>query len=384
MLIMSRNEWIAQAGGASESGELDLTRLSSYNYHLPESQIAQSPVSPRDSSRLMVIDRKTGKWEHRRFRDLPQYLDQDDLIVANNTQVIRARLLGQRVRAENGQRVLGGRVEFVMLEEKGPGTWEGLMHASAKYVSGLAFQVPTRSGEWVVGTVVRGSAESPSGTVVVEFDRDPIESGAGELPLPHYISRSESSSERETEREDDERNYQTIYSKMRGSAAAPTAGLHFTADVMAEIGKKGTRWEELTLHVGLGTFRPVKTQDIRDHIMHEERYFISREVAQRLTEWKKSRRRITAVGTTSVRTLESAWVGEQLRSGPGRTSIFIYPGGVGFQVVDRLLTNFHLPQSTLLMLVCAFAGRDLTLDAYREAVREGYRFFSYGDAMLIL
>ena len=379
---MSKIEIFPKVEGGDQ---VDPTRLDAYDYHLPDTQIAQSPATPRDSSRLMVVHRKSGTWEHRHFRDLPSYLDQDDLIVANNTQVIRARLLGQRVRHEKGQKILGGRVEFVMLEEKGPKIWEGLMHASAKYLPGLSFQVPTRAGSWIQGTLIRGSAESPSGTVVVQFDQDPIESGAGELPLPHYIMRPVESAEREA----DEKNYQTVYSKVKGSAAAPTAGLHFTQDVLHEIETKGSRWSELTLHVGLGTFRPVKTQDIREHVMHEERYSITPEVAQNITEWKHSGRRIMAVGTTSVRTLESAWtpgisgLGE-LQSGPGRTSIFIYPGGVKFQVVDRLLTNFHLPQSTLLMLVSAFAGRELTLAAYREAVREGYRFFSYGDAMLIL
>ncbi len=360
----------------NDQSQVDETQLDAYDYHLPEQQVAQVPASPRDSSRLMVIDRKKGTWEHRVFRDLPEFLNSSDLIVANNTHVIKARLLGQRVRLEGGQRILGGRVEFVLLEAKGVRTWEGLMHASAKYVPGLMFQVPSPTGE-ITGTVVQGSSESSSGTVVVEFDRDPVQVGAGQLPLPHYIERSAQQA--------DDQNYQTIYSKVQGSAAAPTAGLHFTEKVLSDLRQKGVEWKEVTLHVGLGTFRPVKTQNIFDHVMHEERFEISEQVGRSVSEWKNLGNRVLAIGTTSVRTLESAWVPQMgLRAGPGRTSIFIHPGGHPFQVVDRLLTNFHLPKSTLLMLVSAFAGRELVLAAYREAVREGYRFFSYGDAMLIL
>lgn len=355
-----------------------LTDLASYHFDLPESLIAQDPVFPRDASRLFVLHRKEQRWEHRRFTDLPSYLDSHDRVVANNTRVLKARLLGNRIREEKGQRVVGGRVEFVMLEELSPRVWEGLFHASAKYVAGLKFQIPTPDGHGLHGCIVRSSAESPSGNVIVEFDRDPIESGAGELPLPHYISRSALS--------DDELKYQTVFSKKLGSAAAPTAGLHFTPEVIEAIKNKGVPWNEITLHVGLGTFRPVKEADIRKHIMHEERYEIPTPVAQDVTRWKKEGGRVLAIGTTSVRTLESAWdqEREELRAGSSRTSIFIYPGHHQFRVVDRLLTNFHLPCSTLLMLVSAFAGKDFVLAAYQEAVREKYRFFSYGDAMLIL
>jgi S-adenosylmethionine:tRNA ribosyltransferase-isomerase len=212
---------------------------------------------------------------------------------------------------------------------------------------------------------------------VARFDRDPIESGAGELPLPHYIHRKKPEP-------GDEESYQTLYARQVGSAAAPTAGLHFTDRVMARLREKGVSWEELTLHVGLGTFRPVKDPDISRHVMHEERYEISADVASRITEAKRHGKRILAVGTTSVRTLESAWQEDHLKSGPGRTSIFIRPGMHQWKVVDRLLTNFHLPKSTLLMLVSSFAGRDLVLAAYQDAVKQEYRFFSYGDAMLIL
>lgn len=356
----------------------DLDLLESYDYHLPERLIAQSPVSPRDSSRLFVLHRAEGRWEHRHFRDLPDYLDPQDRVVANNTKVLKARLLGTRLREEKGNWIEGGKVEFVLLEELRPRVWEGLFHASAKYVVGLKFRIPTPDGKGLTGVLVRGSADSPSGTVVAEFDRDPIEAQAGELPLPHYIDR-------ETVK-NDESNYQTVYSKKLGSAAAPTAGLHFTDQVLDKIRAKGIAWDELTLHVGLGTFRPVKEQDIRKHVMHEERFEISPEVANSITQWKKDQKRILAVGTTTVRSLESAWdpQTQALQSGTARTSIFIRPGNFQFQVVDRLLTNFHLPKSTLLMLVSAFAGKDLTMEAYREAVRMEYRFFSYGDAMLVL
>ncbi len=355
--------------------------LDSYDYDLPERLIAQKPAEPRDSSRLLVIHRAEKRWEHRRFTDLPEYLDSNDVMVANNTRVMKARLLGHRLREEktgsDTRWVAGGKVEFVMLEELEPLTWEGLFHASAKYVRGLRFEIPTSDGRGLRGELVRGSAESPSGTVVARFDRDPIESGAGELPLPHYIQR-------EKPEQGDEQNYQTLYARHFGSAAAPTAGLHFTDRVMSRLHERGVGWEELTLHVGLGTFRPVKDPDITKHVMHEERYEISPEAASHITEAKRAGKRVLAVGTTSVRTLESAWQGDHLKSGSARTSIFIRPGVYQWKVVDRLLTNFHLPKSTLLMLVSSFAGRELVLDAYRDAVKQEYRFFSYGDAMLIL
>jgi S-adenosylmethionine:tRNA ribosyltransferase-isomerase len=434
-------------------------RLQDYNFELPEELIAQKPVEPRDASRLLVVDRKSGTWAHRHFRDLSDYLDADDLLVANNTKVLKARLLGNRILKsdelphgqytddgsdappaqfggtslkvgdlKHGGPKLGGKVEFLMLEEKGPRTWDGLFHASAKYVPGVKFQIPTPDGLGIVGTIVKGSAESPSGTIVVEFDRDPVAAGAGELPLPKYIRRSptfiaDPGAGHGATAEDD-KAYQTVYSKELGSAAAPTAGLHFTPELVRRLRDKGVGWEEVTLHVGVGTFRPVKTENIAEHVMHEERYEIKPEVARAIAQAKSQGRRIVAVGTTSVRTLESAvkrggspslgdagsnlgsnvdsihpssganssanssghsgTAGIELNSGFGRTSIFIRPGHFEFQVVDRLITNFHLPQSTLLMLVSTFAGRDLIMAAYKDAVRERYRFFSYGDAMLIL
>jgi S-adenosylmethionine:tRNA ribosyltransferase-isomerase len=344
-------------------------RLSDYDYHLPEELIAQHPVEPRDSSRLLVIDRKTGTWVHKHFRDLGEYFSKGDLLVANNSRVIQARLLGNRL--VEGK--LGGKIEFFMLEEKSPRVWEGLFHASAKYLAGLEFFIPTPDGKGLRGKLIRGSAESPSGSVVAEFDRDPIAAEAGELPLPKYIKHS-------PEKEDAE-SYQTVYSKELGSAAAPTAGLHFTPLLLDQLRAKGVDWAEVTLHVGVGTFRPVKTENIAEHVMHEERFDISLDAAARV---RVHRGHITAVGTTSVRTLESAFREGEVASGVGRTSLFIRPGHFEFQVVNRLITNFHLPKSSLLMLVGAFAGRELILEAYQEAVRQKYRFFSYGDAMLIL
>jgi S-adenosylmethionine:tRNA ribosyltransferase-isomerase len=351
--------------------------IDQYDYKLPEELIAQKSVVPRDASRLLVLDRKKQTIEHKQFTDLPSYLNSGDLIVANNTKVMRARLLGKRVLVEKGKEKIGGNVEFVMLEKKGDRSWEGLFHASGKYVAGFVFDVPVPNQKNLRGTIVKGSAESPHGNVVVEFDRDPNDAGAGIMPLPHYIRRDPDSS--------DEQRYQTVYSKELGSAAAPTAGLHFTPEVIEALKNKKINWQEITLHVGLGTFRPVKTQDIREHKMHEEQYFVDQNVANEVTQAKSEKRKILAVGTTSVRVLESVWDREktQLTSGEGRTSIFIYPG-FQFKVVDRLLTNFHLPKSSLLMLVSAFAGREFVLKAYEEAVAKKYRFFSYGDAMLLL
>jgi S-adenosylmethionine:tRNA ribosyltransferase-isomerase len=358
--------------------------LETYDFVLPEELIAQSPADPRDESRLLVLHRRDQRWEHRRFRDIPEYLDSNDVLVVNNTKVIRARLLGQRLLEVNGRSEEGGRIEFVMLERRddlGARAWEGLFHASAKYVAGLRFRVPTPDGKGLEGELIRGSADSPTGTVVARFDRDPIESGAGEMPLPKYIKRAAGGPQAE-----DEHSYQTVYASNLGSAAAPTAGLHFTNRVIADVRARGVGWEELTLHVGLGTFRPVKDLDLSAHKMHEERFMIDEKVATRISNAKRSGKKILAVGTTSVRTLESAWdsAAKSLKAGSGRTSIFIRPGVHQFQVVDKMLTNFHLPRSTLLMLISAFAGTEFVLDAYKEAVRQKYRFFSYGDSMLIL
>lgn len=355
---------------------MDKFFLSNYDYALPHELIAQCPAQPRDSSRLFVLHRKSGHWEHRFFLDLPEYLDQNDLIVANNSQVFRARLKGRRPST-------GGQVEVLLLKKVGERLWESLLKTSARPAPGFLFEIPLQKEHQAVllGRVVgqvTDKVEANPPLWLIEFDRDPFKEEVGEVPLPPYIKPSLHNSV----------GYQTIYARPScsgGSAAAPTAGLHFSEKVVEAIKKKGVQWSEVTLHVGLGTFLPVKTEDIRDHLMHEEFYDISTSTAQCVTQWKlaSQQARVTAVGTTTLRVLESAWNGS-LREGCRKTSLFIYPGsGHSFQVVDRLLTNFHTPKSSLLMLVCAFAGRELALEAYAEAVREKYRFFSYGDAMLI-
>jgi len=344
--------------------------LSHYDYRLPEHLIAQEPLPLRDASRMLVIHRKERRIEHRYFRDLPEYLDASDLLVANNTRVIQARLLGKRP--------TGGKIEFLLLEKTGDLRWEGMFHAAAKHKPGVTFEIPTPDGKGLRGTLVRGASDSPHGTVEAEFDRDPIESGAGEVPLPPYIHRPEALTDRE--------RYQTVFAKNPGSAAAPTAGLHFTPEVMARLHDQGVGWTEVTLQVGLGTFRPVKDEDVRLHTMHEEAFHIPAAAALQVNDAKHTGKRVMAVGTTVVRTLEAGWdiSSRALREGAGRTDLFIVPDVFEFQVVDRMLTNFHLPKSTLLMLVCAFGGHELVMEAYRQAVDQGYRFFSYGDAMLVL
>lgn len=360
-------------------------QLKSYNFELPKNLIAQEPCEPRDAARLLVVDRKSGSLQHRIFRELSEILDARDLLVVNNTRVFKARLLGHRLpvgqKSGTSRQAIAGKVEFLMLEEVKPLIWEGALHASAKHKPGVLFFVPTPDGVGLIGELIRGASQSPHGTVWVQFNRDPIQSGAGIVPLPPYIQR-------ECVKKDEE-TYQSIYAQETGSAAAPTAGFHFTNCLIKILKQQNIHFEEVTLHVGLGTFRPVKAPDIRMHTMHEERYVISENTAATVTAAKKTGNRIVAVGTTSVRTLESAWAVDGsgtgfLKSGMGRTSLFLHPGHAEFKVIDRLITNFHLPRSTLLMLVCAFAGRDLIFKAYAEAIREKYRFFSYGDAMLIV
>ena len=367
---------------------MNLFDLKTYTYDLPSELIAQRPLEPRDCSRLLVLDRKSGKIEHRIFKDIVEFFGAQDVFVANNTKVIPARFRGHRVLEQTSKGSSGGgAVEFLLLEKKSQENssehvWEGICRSAAKQKKGLLMEFPTPSGQPLIAELISGSIDSVSGTVIARFDRDPVTSGAGEIPLPPYIEeRRQGHSDQK-----DVQDYQTVYAGQLGSAAAPTAGLHFTDTLLSHLKQKGVSWQELTLHVGLGTFRPVKAQDIRQHVMHEERYEISERVANLLSESRAQGKKITAVGTTSLRTLESAYdpVAKKFKSGTSRTSIFLYPGGHKIQSVDHLLTNFHLPESTLLMLVCSFADTDLILRAYREAVRERYRFFSYGDAMLIL
>ena len=342
---------------------INVLSTKSYWYDLPEELIAQTPLQQRDSSRLMVLDRESGEVTHRHFYDIVEYLQPGDCLVMNNSRVLPARLLGHRP--------TGGAVEVLLLRDLGEKRWECLVKPGKKMQVGQS--VSFGNGE-LEATVV---AVQEDGNRVVEFRYEGIFlevlERLGKMPLPPYIRE---------ELQDQER-YQTVYSKETGSAAAPTAGLHFTNDLLDQIRAKGIRTAFVTLHVGLGTFRPVKAETIAEHHMHAELCMISEETAAILNETKRNGGRIICVGTTSCRTLESL-VSEDgsFESKSKWTEIFIYPG-YQFKAMDGLITNFHLPESTLVMLVSAFAGRENVLGAYAEAVKERYRFFSFGDAMFI-
>ena len=336
--------------------------LSDFHYELPADRIAQQPLSPRDHSRLLVLDRQTGDITHRHFYHVPDYLEPGDTLVFNNTRVIPARLLG--VRADTG-----GKVEVFLLNRLNDTDWEALVKPGKRARPGMKITFgPDLSCQILDNTDFGGRV------VRFEFDGvfESILDRLGETPLPPYIHERLADSER----------YQTVYSKEKGSAAAPTAGLHFTDSLLADIAAKGVNLAFVTLHVGLGTFRPVSVENITDHIMHREYYSVSPETADVINKTKEAGKKVVAVGTTSVRTLETAGADGKVKPGSGYTNIFIYPG-YHFRVIDALITNFHLPESTLLMLISAFAGRDLVLQAYETAIQEEYRFFSFGDAMLI-
>jgi S-adenosylmethionine:tRNA ribosyltransferase-isomerase len=305
--------------------------------------------------------------------------------VANNTKVFRARLHGTRVGSN-------GRVEFFSLKKVAERTWEGLMKSSAKIAPGFQFQVGP-SSDPVLGKVIARNDTSAGAIITAEFSRDPIEAGIGEVPLPPYIvaKRAHEQSKIETEASDEIKNYNTVYAKHLGSVAAPTAGRHFTTDLISELKAKGMDWEEITLHVGLGTFKPVTSDDVRQHQMHEEWSEVSPEVAERIAHAKREGRRIISVGTTSTRTLEGRATRDKsgsihLASGPKPIDLFIHPGSAhDWKIVDGILTNFHLPESTLLMMIATFVGDlDFLKSIYQQAIAEKYRFYSYGDAMLIL
>lgn len=335
-----------------------------FYYDLPEELIAQTPREDREHSRLMVLDQKTGEIQHKVFTDILDYLNPGDCLVLNNTRVIPARLYGQRKNS-------GGKIEFLLLKRLENNRWETLVKPGRK----------ARVGDTVVFGEGQLEAEileiGDEGSRIVEFKYEGIFEelleALGEMPLPHYIH----------EKLDDKERYQTVYSKVNGSAAAPTAGLHFTSDLLKEIEAKGIKIAYVTLHVGLGTFRPVKVDNIFEHKMHSEYYHMTQETADIINEAKANGGKVIAVGTTSTRTLESiADENGQVKEQGGWTDIFIYPG-YQFKVVDRLITNFHLPESTLIMLVSALASREHVLSAYEEAVREQYKFFSLGDAMFL-
>lgn len=336
---------------------------SDFYYELPAELIAQSPLLDRASSRLMVLDRKSGDIAHRHFKEIVTYLDEGDCLVINDTKVIPARLIGER---EN----TGARVEILLLKRITEDTWETIVYPGKKARAGDSIVF---GGGLLKCTVTDVVAE---GNRIVQFHYDgifeEILDKLGEMPLPPYI----------TERLADKNRYQTVYAKHEGSAAAPTAGLHFTEDLLNEIKKKGINIASVTLHVGLGTFRPVKADNIFEHKMHSEFCVVEKAQADIINSAKQSGKKVIAVGTTSCRTLESFCENGKLNCGTKETDIFIYPG-YEFKITDGIITNFHLPESTLIMLISAFAGKESILNAYQEAVREKYRFFSFGDGMFI-
>lgn len=340
-------------------------KLSDFYYDLPEELIAQDPLLKRSDSRLMVINRETGEIEHKHFTDVINYLDEGDCLVINDTKVIPARLIG--VKEDTG-----ASIEVLLLKRKDDKTWETLVKPGKKARVGA--RISFGDGK-LIGEVTDIVEE---GNRLVKFTYDGIFEEVldelGQMPLPPYI----------THKLEDKNRYQTVYAKHDGSAAAPTAGLHFTNELLSDIEKKGIKIARVTLHVGLGTFRPVKVDNITDHHMHSEFYIIDENAAEIINETKKNGGRVVSVGTTSTRTLETAAdENGMIKACSGWTDIFIYPG-YKFKCVDRLITNFHLPESTLLMLVSALYDRDKILEAYKIAVEEKYRFFSFGDAMILL
>lgn len=338
--------------------------IKEFYYDLPEELIAQDPLADRSSSRLLTLDKNSGAFSHHVFRDIVDYLNPGDCLVVNNTKVIPARLMGEKEGT-------GAGIEVLLLKRNEGDVWETLVKPGKKARPGARISF---GGGLLVGEVVDIVEE---GNRLIKFEYEgifeEILDQLGQMPLPPYI----------THRLEDKNRYQTVYAKHNGSAAAPTAGLHFTPELLEKIKAKGVKVAQVTLHVGLGTFRPVKVENILDHHMHSEFYMVDEDQAEMINETKRNGGRVICVGTTSCRTLESA-TGEDgiLKAGSGWTEIFIYPG-YKFKILDALITNFHLPESTLLMLISALAGRDNVMAAYEEAVKERYRFFSFGDAMFI-
>ena len=340
-------------------------KTSDFYYELPKELIAQDPLEDRSSSRLMHLDRNTGAVEHRHFRDIREYLKPGDCLVINDTKVIPARLYGRK----EGTDAL---IEILLLKRKENDVWETLVKPGKKCRPGAEISF----GEGILKGKIIEVVEEGNRLIQFEYEGifEEILDRLGEMPLPPYI----------THKLKDKNRYQTVYAKHEGSAAAPTAGLHFTEELLEEIQSMGVRIAHVTLHVGLGTFRPVKVEEVTEHHMHSEFYVVEEEQAALINQTRKQGGRVIAVGTTSCRTLESAASEDgTLKAGSGWTDIFNYPG-YRFKILDGLITNFHLPESTLIMLVSAFAGKEHVLAAYEEAVREKYRFFSFGDAMLIL
>jgi len=343
-------------------------RLSDYDYELPPELIAQQPIEPRDAARLLVLDRRTGRIEHRIFREIGDYLQPGDLLVVNDSRVLPARLFGRRG--------TGGQVELLLLQARGDGRWEALARPARRLRPGEVLTIlPRESG--LAGPAPATILERlEEGRVLVQLPAQVLDAldRYGHVPLPPYIRQALRDPER----------YQTVYARELGSVAAPTAGLHFTPELLERLQRLGVGLARVTLHVGLGTFKPVQVEDVRQHRMHAEWYHVPAETLSAIRSTRERGHRVVAVGTTSARTLES--ISDRLDEPgdlTGWTDLFIVPGH-RWRVVDALITNFHLPRSTLLLLVCSFAGRELIFRAYREAVERGYRFYSFGDATLIL
>jgi len=335
-----------------------------FDYYLPQELIAQKPLEQRDSSRMLVVDRKTGEYKHRHFYNILDYLDEGDCLILNDSRVLPARLYGEREDT-------GSPIEFLLLTRKEQDIWEVILRPGKKAKPGKRFVFGGGKLKAEVIDVVN------DGNRLVRFEYDGLFENVldeiGEMPLPPYI----------TEKLMDKERYQTVYSKVDGSSAAPTAGLHFTNDLLDKVRAKGVKVGFVTLHVGLGTFRPVKADVVEDHKMHSEFYILSQETADIINETKRNGKSVIAVGTTTCRTLESVARCGEIKAQTGWTDIFIYPP-YEFKAIDKLITNFHLPQSTLLMLISAFAGKENIFAAYEEAIKERYRFFSFGDAMFIV
>ena len=339
-------------------------KTSDFYFDLPEELIAQTPLEDRSNSRLMVLDKESGEIQHRVFKDIIEYLNPGDCLVLNNTRVIPARLIGEKVDT-------GGKIEFLLLKRTEKDVWQALVKPGKRAKIGTKFSFGNGK---LIGEVV-GLAEEGSRLVKFYYEGifEEVLDELGNMPLPPYI----------TERLEERERYQTVYSKHNGSAAAPTAGLHFTEELLNDIKAKGIGIAFVTLHVGLGTFRPVKVDNVLEHDMHSEYYIVEKSEAEKINNAKKNGNRVICVGTTSCRTVESAAnENGEIVASEGWTNIFIYPG-YKFKIVDRLITNFHLPESTLIMLVSALSSKDIVLNAYNTAVKEQYRFFSFGDAMII-
>lgn len=347
-------------------------RIDEFDYELPKELIAQTPAEQRDSCRMMVLDRKTGAIEHRHFYDVLDYINEGDCLVLNDSRVIPARMYGTKEST-------GAHIELLLIKRIEGDRWESLVKPGKRLRPGDTVVLDDKR---LFKAHILGTYDENNGTRLIEFEYEGIFmerlEEIGSMPLPPYIERAAE--------DDDKEMYQTVYSRIDGSVAAPTAGLHFTKELLAKAEEKGVRIAYVTLHVGIGTFRPVKVENVEEHKMHFEECQVSEEAAETVNDTIEKGGRIISVGTTSTRTLESAAVmtdaGFRLKAGDYSTGIFIYPG-YSFKLVDALITNFHLPKSTLLMLISALYDREKILEAYEEAVREKYRFFSYGDAMLI-